>query len=159
MSLTTDPNNPKLGRGIDKNQVPQNEVYLVLSEDEISKGFIRPVRTSYVHIGKKIKGVPESLSKDDIEKYKDEDWVAFAKNPDYPAIDSYTGTYLTKNDVDTFDNGLVGGCGAVTVMNQTISETYARNPKFYGSTYCMGCKKHLDVNEFIWDKTNEKVGS
>jgi hypothetical protein len=99
--LTTDENDPKLGHGIDDKPVPQNEVYLVLSEEEIKKGFVRPVRRTYVHTA----------------------------------------------------------CGCATTMNQTIAETYARNPKFYGSTYCVGCQKHLDVSEFTWDGTTEKVGS
>jgi hypothetical protein len=49
MSLTINPNHPKLGRGIDQEAVPQNEVYLVLSDDEIAKGFVRPYRDKYVH--------------------------------------------------------------------------------------------------------------
>ena len=101
MSLTIDPNNPKLGHGVDEEKIPQNEVYLVLSDEEIAKGFIRPVRTTYIH----------------------------------------------------------KTCGTVTTMNVKIAETYARNPKFYGSTYCTGCQKHLSVNEFLWDGTNEEVGS
>ncbi len=31
-------------------------------------------------------------------------------------------------------------CGTVTTMNQAIAETYARDPKFYGSTYCVHCR-------------------
>ena len=47
MGLTTDPNDPRLGHGTSEG--PQNEVYLVLSEAERAKGFVRPVRRSYVH--------------------------------------------------------------------------------------------------------------
>ena len=36
-------------------------------------------------------------------------------------------------------------CGAVTAMNQSIAETYARNPNFYGGTYCVGCKDHFPI--------------
>lgn len=50
-------------------------------------------------------------------------------------------------------------CGVETKMNQTISETYAREPKFYGATYCCGCSKHLPVSEFKWSLDNEIVGS
>jgi hypothetical protein len=50
-------------------------------------------------------------------------------------------------------------CGVVTRMSQGLAETYARNPKFYGSTYCVGCSMHRPVSEFRWDKTNERVGS
>jgi|ERR1039458_7805382 hypothetical protein len=51
-----------------------------------------------------------------------------------------------------------GKCGVATTMNGTISATYAKNPKFYGSTYCVGCRKHLPVSEFKW-KDGEVVGS
>jgi len=101
MSLTTDPKDPRLGHGIDSEPIPQHEAYLVLSDEERAKGFVRPVRRTYIH---------------------------------------------TK-------------CGVATTMNQAIAETYARNPKFYGSTYCTECNKHLDVNEFVWYGTDEKVGS
>lgn len=46
MSLTTDRNNPELNQpGPDG----QNKVYLVLSEEERSKGFVRPYRDAYRH--------------------------------------------------------------------------------------------------------------
>lgn len=101
MSLTTDPNDKRLTRGGDDKEVPQAEVYLVLSEEELKKGFVRPVRRTYIH------------------------------------------------DV----------CGTMTTMNQTIAETYARNPNFYGFTYCIHCKKHLPVGEFTWAGTKDKVGT
>lgn len=44
-------------------------------------------------------------------------------------------------------------CGAITTMAQSIAETYARDPKFYGSTYCTTCRKHRPVGEhgeFYW---------
>jgi len=50
-------------------------------------------------------------------------------------------------------------CGCVTTMGIAIAETYARNPNFYGATYCVACAMHLPVNEFLWDGTNEEVGS
>lgn len=47
--LTTDRTDPRLGHGADITPVPQQEAYLVLSEEERAKGFIRPVRSSYRH--------------------------------------------------------------------------------------------------------------
>lgn len=49
--LTTDPNDPRLRRGGDPDdtRVPQNEAYLVLSEEERAKGFVRPYRDAYEH--------------------------------------------------------------------------------------------------------------
>ena len=98
---TTDPNDPRLGHGADDKPAPQQEVYLILSEEEREKGFIRPYRNKYVH----------------------------------------------------------NTCGVETVMSQPISETYARDPKFYGATYCVGCKMHKPVSEFTWSMDGEVVGS
>lgn len=102
MSITTDPNDPRLKRGpADEAPVPQNEVYLVLSEEERTKGFVRPVRRSYRH----------------------------------------------------------RTCGAVTTMGLALAETYAREPKFYGATYCVACRMHRPVDEFVWDADGTEVGS
>lgn len=104
MGLTTDKNDPELGHGADDKPRPQNAKYLVLSDDEIAKGFVRSVRTAYRHLT----------------------------------------------------------CGTITTIDQKIAETYAANPGFYGATYCCGCGKHLPVGadgEFVWDGTDEKVGT
>lgn len=102
MSLTSDPNDPRLTRGVDDQPVPQAEAYLVLSEEERAKGFVRPLRRAYVH---------------------------------------------------------VDGCGAVTTMGLALCETYARNPSFYGATYCVRCAMHRPVSEFRWDEDGAVVGS
>ncbi len=41
-------------------------------------------------------------------------------------------------------------CGAVTKMGGALAETYARDPKFYGATYCVRCQGHFPVAEFHW---------
>ncbi len=44
-------------------------------------------------------------------------------------------------------------CGTVTTMAQAIAETYAANPRFYGSTFCTCCRQHRPVGEdgeFHW---------
>lgn len=79
----------------------QQKGYVVLSADERAKGFVRPVRRSYVH----------------------------AK------------------------------CGVVTTMGQSLAETYARQPDFYGGTFCAGCRTHFPLDQFKWDGTDEVVGS
>lgn len=50
-------------------------------------------------------------------------------------------------------------CGGVTKMGRSLSETYARDPKFYGSTFCVNCNVHLPVAEFIWTQDREPVGA
>jgi hypothetical protein len=49
MGVTSDRSDPRLTHGADEEPVPQAEVYLVLSEDERKRGFVRPVRRSYIH--------------------------------------------------------------------------------------------------------------
>lgn len=93
MSTITDPTDPRLGHGSDDEPVPQNEVYLVLSDEERAKGFVKPYRASYVH----------------------------------------------------------KTCRAVTSMARVIAETYARDPWFYGSTYCTTCSMHRPLAEFTWE--------
>lgn len=48
-------------------------------------------------------------------------------------------------------------CGTLTVMGDTLSATYARDPSFYGATFCAGCRDHFPVGpaprgQFVWDK-------
>ena len=84
MSLTTDPNDPALRKvGADG----QNEKYLILSDEERAKGFVRPYRDAYRHLA----------------------------------------------------------CGTITTMGRALSETYARDPKFYGATFCLHCKAHFPL--------------
>lgn len=75
--------------------------YWILSDDERAKGFVRPVRDTYVH----------------------------------------------------------SRCGTKTTMGYKLAETYARQPSFYGATFCCRCKNHFPVSEFTWDRTDEIVGS
>lgn len=41
-------------------------------------------------------------------------------------------------------------CHTTTSMAPSIAETYARDPKFYGATYCCRCRMHLPVSQFQW---------
>lgn len=50
-------------------------------------------------------------------------------------------------------------CGSVTTMGDALSETYARDPKFYGGTYCVHCRMHRPVGEFVWTDGGSVVGS
>lgn len=98
MTTTSDRNHP----GINKpGKNGQNEAYVVLSEEERAKGFVAPVRHSYIH----------------------------------------------------------DACGVETRMNAAIAETYARDPKYYGATFCVCCKGHFPVAEFQWADGSGAVGS
>ena len=50
-------------------------------------------------------------------------------------------------------------CGRDTRMSRDIAETLARNPKFYSGGYCIGCRKHFPLSQFVWQGTTETVGS
>lgn len=50
-------------------------------------------------------------------------------------------------------------CHTVTTMSQDIAETYARDPKFYSGTFCVNCRKHLPLVEFVWEPDGSQVGS
>lgn len=124
MSTTSDRNDPRLTHGADEQPVPQAAAYLVLSDEERAKGFVRPVRRKYVH------------------------HFMLDGTPLPTVLTSLAG---------------VGGCGAVTTMATSIAETYARDPQFYGSTYCVGCQMHRPVGdrgEFTWDDgSGQRVGT
>jgi len=79
----------------------QQKAYVVLTEAERQKGFVRPVRRTYTH---KV-------------------------------------------------------CGTDTTMGQAIAETYARDPKFYGATFCVHCQNHFPVSEFKWKGEDAELGS
>jgi hypothetical protein len=89
--------------------------------DERAKGFVRPYRDSYKHVG-----AEQELVLDD-------------SRPSHRVR--------------------TGGCGTVTTMGRALSETYARDPKFYGATFCCGCNRHLPVSEFVWTVDGQQVGS
>ena len=53
-------------------------------------------------------------------------------------------------------------CGSVTTMGQALAETYARDPAFYSGTFCVACGSHFPVGDdgqFVWNGTDEKVGT
>lgn len=49
MPTTSDRSDPDLTHGVDEAPTPQAAKYLVLSDEERARGFVRPVRRSYVH--------------------------------------------------------------------------------------------------------------
>jgi hypothetical protein len=48
-------------------------------------------------------------------------------------------------------------CGAVTTMGRSIAETYARDPYFYGATFCVTCNVHRPLAEFTWEPDGEPM--
>ncbi len=151
MPVTTNPDDPRLGHGVDEHPTQQNEVYLVLSDEERAKGFVRPVRHAYRHTGLQVFNVFRDLTDEEQDTFGDH----FAKFEVYPENAKGPGRFWTQDELDRLN----AGCNTVTSMNQAIAETYARNPTFYGSTWCMECRKHLPVAEFVWVEDGTVVGS
>lgn len=50
-------------------------------------------------------------------------------------------------------------CGTTTSMGLALAETYARDPKFYSGTFCVKCKNHFPLDQFVWEGTTEVLGS
>jgi len=152
MSHTTDREDPRLTRGSDSEPTKQAEVYLVLSEEERAKGFVRPVRAEYRHVGLRPNFPLRDLTDEENERYGDAGYVKYEEYPKgrYPGC--VTGRFWTQEELDT------KGCGGVTKMSLPLAETYAREPKFYGATYCVHCRMHRPVAEFEW-MDGTKVGS
>lgn len=157
--LTTDRNDPRLHQTKENGQ---NEAYLVLSEEERAKGFVRPVRRSYLHVGKvpHYKGLHRLLTDEEKAEYPEKKYVAILTVLTDDEGNFKGGSYVTQDELDAWTEGRrTGGCGTLTTMSAALAETYAREPKFYGATFCCGCGKHLPVEEFFWDGTQEEVGS
>ncbi len=136
-----------------------HEAYWILSDAERAKGFVRPVRMSYVHIGRKVCGKP----RDDAPPVGYAAMVCVMPPGHDGGCTQWTGARASAL-IRLQRTGYLGGCGTVTRMNIKIAETYARDPKYYGSTFCVGdsCRTHFPVGEFgefVWDGTDEKVGT
>jgi hypothetical protein len=131
----------------------------VLSAEERAKGFVRPVRLSYRHVGTPGPAFPlRDLTDDERAQYGDHGYVKFEPYPEgYHG--SACGRFWTQPQLDTIGKG----CGVVTSMPRAIAETYARLPGYYGSTFCCGCGDYFKVGrsgEFVWDDgAAERVGT
>lgn len=129
----------------------QQLAYVVLSDEERAKGFVRPLRFAYEHVGVRPEHPTRELTAEEHERYDKFGYVAFEPYPNDDGS-SVVGRFWTRDQLNS-------GCGTVTTMGRSIAETYARNPKFYGGTFCCGCGKHLPLEELVWDGTKEIVGS
>lgn len=151
MGLTTDPTDPAL-----RETVPggQQKAYLVLTEEERAKGFVRPLRRSYRHVGVRPKYPLRDLTGEEKERFKDIGYTHFELYPEHSpeGLEGKSGRYWMKSQ-------LKSGCGATTTMGLALCETYACKPNFYGATFCCRCGTHLPVGEFVWTEDDTVVGS
>lgn len=151
MSTTTNPKNPLLQRGVDDGPTEQAPVYLLFSEAERDKGFVRPLRSTYKHVGIHPEYPLRDLTPEEKQTTMGELYVAFEKYPEErsPA----TGRFWTKAELNFKCDGVT------TIQSKEITETYARSPQFYGSTYCIPCQRHVPVKECVWVDDGSRVGS
>lgn len=151
ISTTTDGKPPREGYEDAPTPAPipaggQAAAYWVLSEAERRKGFVRPVRDEYKHIGPpKAKHPLRDLTPEEAERYATYRYVAYEA---YPESESpVLGRFWTQEQLQRT------GCGTITRMGPAIAETYARDPGYYGSTFCVRCGGHFPVGadgEFAW---------
>ena len=130
----------------------QQKGYVILCAEERAKGFVRPVRRSYVHVGRRPKYPLRELTAEERAMYKD-DSTHYETYP--PEMHPSLGRLWSQRD-------LTSGCGTKTTMGQELAETFARSPDFYSGTFCCGCSKHIPVakdGEFVWAGTDERVGT
>jgi hypothetical protein len=131
----------------------QQKDYVVLTPEERAKGFVRPVRRQYKHVGRRPKYPTRSLTPEERERYNEHSYEVWETYP--PELAPKLGRLWTKEELNS-------GCGTVTTMGLALCETYAREPKFYSGTFCAGCGKHFPVGEdgeFVWVEDGQKVGT
>lgn len=150
MTLKTYPD--ELDTTIDPVTCQQRE-YFILSDKERAKGFVRPVRRTYRHVGIRPRFPLRDLTAEETERYSAYGYVKFEAYTEQDS--SVVGRFWTQAQLES-------GCGQTTTMALELAETYARAPGFYGGTFCCHCRAHFDVGkfgEFVWDGTDEKVGT
>lgn len=132
----------------------QQKGYVVLSAAERVKGFVRPLRRTYRHVGPSgPRNALRELTTEENDRHAGRHYVAYEKYPD--SDDPIVGRYWTQADLDAAH----AGCGGVTTIAARIAETYARDPKFYAATFCSHCRKDLPVDHFVWEGSDDRVGS
>jgi len=128
----------------------QYERYAVLPEEERAKGFVRPYRASYRHVGEKPVYPLRDLTAEEKAEHAAFGYYKYEAYP--PSEAPKVGRFWTKTQLDS-------GCGTVTTMGYALAATYARDPTYYGATFCCGCGRHRPVAEFVWEGTLDVVGS
>lgn len=154
MSTTTNPKDPKLAQV--GPATGMKTVYLVLPQLEPELGpaklWKRPYRDSYRHTGKGPSYPTRRLTEEEASQHNGSNYVAFEPYP--PIRYPVTGRYWTQRQLDE-----AVGCNGVTVLGQELASTFARDPSFYGATFCFHCRKHFKVDQFSWILDGQRVGS
>lgn len=150
------------GRPVDVVRAEQTETtgqhkdYIVLCDKKRAKGFVRPYRDKYIHSGRSICAKTRYVKPGMLGGPRDVCALPFdhegeCEGPTYNVTQAEQSRLL--------ESHRKGGCGTETIMGRALSETYARDPSFYGATFCCQCNRHLPVGEFVWSADSETVGS
>jgi hypothetical protein len=158
---TTSGDAPSKVRAEQTEATGQHKSYIVLCEDERKKGFVRPYRDAYKHVGRRVCGKPRQLlTSSGIDPTPLP--VVCTDEPDHAGdctvwapVDSDAAMAKAR------DRHVLGGCGSVTTMGRALSETYARDFTFYSGTFCVHCNAHFPVGEhgeFVWIERDGSIG-
>lgn len=142
-------------RAAQTNETGQHDGYIILCPDERKKGFVRPYRDAYEHVGRSICGKIVDVGVTVLGGCR----VCDEPHGHEGECGDVFRTVAQDEQVKLLARHRIGGCGATTSMGQALSETYARQPSFYGATFCVGCNRHLPVAEFVWTADGQQVGS
>jgi hypothetical protein len=158
--LTTDPKHEDLGHGADDKPVPQNKCYLVLSDEERAKGFVRPVRSQLRarrHRGAEVSAARHHGRAGE-ELARRRPFVKFEPYPQ-PAQGLVHRALL---DAERCSTRVGKGCGTLTTMGRALAETYARKPASTARPTAAAAHMHRPVGadgEFVWDGTDDAGGA
>jgi hypothetical protein len=141
----------------------QQKAYVVLTPEERAKGYVRPVRRSYVHVGLPGPKYPlRDLTSVEQKRYSA---MSYVKLEEFEEDAFGEGKTEFKRFWTQAQLNRVGkGCGAETRMSLDIAQSYARKPiGFYDGTFCATCRDHFPVGEdgeFVWsDNPDQRVGT
>lgn len=123
--------------------------HFVLSEEDLAKGYVRPYREQYRHVGIGPEYPCRDLTEEEKERYSGLGYVCFEI---YPEGSNAKGRFWSQAELDS-------GCGGVTIMPVKCAKTYAANPRFYGRTFCCHCKDYFPVKQFVWLDDGSRVGN
>lgn len=133
----------------------QQKDYVVLSPAERAKGFVRPVRETYRHVGKQVCGYPNPLSSGGFP-------MVCTLAPGHDCDHRFDYQAKDIGEIERAGNKhRIGGCGHETTMGLSLAETYARDPHFYSGTFCVKCRSHFPVGErgeFVWLENDGREG-
>jgi hypothetical protein len=116
--------------------------------------FVRPVRTRYRHVGMRPRFNTRPLSEQEERDHAGMGYLAFEPYPPGHSPAGALGRFWTLAQLNS-------GCGTVTTMPDSIAETYAAKPDYYGTTFCVQCGAYFRVGadgEFVWKEPDGQDG-